>query len=966
MSNLSTQQIDKCVRFCERPSLLRFMQIPQSTQIFGDFEGARAISASSVSSIEIYRDDAPLFGTGSRVACSGAILCRYARATVGLPCWSPNLVAGSAFCAHCKEIWGDHNSRSSDWFSFDADSMPAAAEFYKPGHKSVLWNNPAMISAKELFSEEITVIKDLLAGSEWELGRDWPGMGFREVSESVLAGAGVLYKDAARSSNPYRRDAWQEQRLKDYLHQMIKAWLRIRATVEPEAFNSHLTELQNMAKNVSKAAMWAVQQKNDEPVLVGPIVAADVMLSGFTAAASTRFSAMVHNAHEEKENCTEIPVFSWGAHVNTLAEWAERIPHAARPRRAAKRHDAGASAASMRTPTKSFYAVTVGLQPGIYDTDAEAKQQRDPSNPTAFRSKRCRSRASAEAFIKANRLSTPVKKVSGGTEDITSPSQVKRWFAAKATMRPGLYAHRQVADSYNVDGKGIIKSFASYVDARKWLEMPAPRFFLETECYQPAKTATQIYAVQGGAAHGVYFDIGEALAAANKGGIFAQFASYDEASVFAQGPPVKDNFVVWVGRTVGIMTQEQCVSATQRLKNAKMRGPLSEDKAFAFWETKAAAAVVVSEPTSPAAPAARQWFYGVQKGRVPGVYKFWKHSDPKKSAEFQVRGVRPNLYAKFSSEQEAKEFVNAGLRASPAAASTAGNKTFAPVQDATSSPRWTPPPNDNKECDLPMCKERHCRRTCLQFEDGSWTLRCAVHTSMSIPAGVRYFGEFTDPAATKATGRRCLKRVQLVSADPRWTPPSNWSRTKLDPPGCAVTSCPRTCLQFDDGAWTSHCAVHTQLTVRADVEYVADHTFVKKTAASQLQAAGKKQALVISLPVDAALANAEASNQTRVFACHTQPGFARVALSFQEAAAGKEDPTASVFGKFKVYIIGKSFRSRAAVAFINSRKAKDDVAAFTRGTQVHRRRCICFPCRHCVCVYAGGRRRGGPDKYSPC
>ena len=285
-------------------------------------------------------------------------------------------MSGSAFCAHCKEIWGDHNSRNSDWFQFKPEEMPAAAQFYKPGHKSVLWNIPAVVNAKELFSEEITVIKDIFAGSDSELERDWPGMGFREVADSILSAAGVLYKDAARSSNPYRRDAWQETRLESYLRSMIKAWLRVRATVESDAFNEHVGELQAMAKKVSKAAMWAIQRGHNEPILLGPIVAADVMLAGFTAAASARFSTLVHNSHKEKENFATMPAFSWGERIEKLAEWASRIPHVVRPRRTVKQRedDDSASTSSMRTPTKSFYAVAVGLVPGIYDTDLEAKK----------------------------------------------------------------------------------------------------------------------------------------------------------------------------------------------------------------------------------------------------------------------------------------------------------------------------------------------------------------------------------------------------------------------------------------------------------------------------------------------------------------------------------------------------------------------------------------------------------------
>ena len=207
---------------------------------------------------------------------------------------------------------------------------------------------------------------------------------------------------------------------------MTKAWLQIRATMEQAELATHLSWLQDAAKSVSKAAMWALQRVDDEPILVGPVVASDVMLAGFTSAANTRFSAVLHNAHEEKESHAQIPDFSWGKNVYTFAKWAANIPYAARPKRVHKQRPEGvrANVSSVRTPTKSYYAVAEGLIPGIYSTDSEVKQQRDPQNPTAFKSKRCRTRELAEAYIRDNQQATPKKSA---TEQVSSPSQVKRW-----------------------------------------------------------------------------------------------------------------------------------------------------------------------------------------------------------------------------------------------------------------------------------------------------------------------------------------------------------------------------------------------------------------------------------------------------------------------------------------------------------------------------------------------------------
>ena len=56
---------------------------------------------------------------------------------------------------------------------------------------------------------------------------------------------------------------------------------------------------------------------------------------------------------------------------------------------------------------------------------------------------------------------------------------MKFWYAAKETSRPGAYAFKHVADSYNVDGTGTVKKFKLLSDARDWLQMPAARTFYE-------------------------------------------------------------------------------------------------------------------------------------------------------------------------------------------------------------------------------------------------------------------------------------------------------------------------------------------------------------------------------------------------------------------------------------------------------------------------------------------------------
>ena len=57
----------------------------------------------------------------------------------------------------------------------------------------------------------------------------------------------------------------------------------------------------------------------------------------------------------------------------------------------------------------------------------------------------------------------------------------------------------------------------------------------------------------------------------------------------------RDTFVVWVGRTVGLMSATQYKAATHLLPCAKFEGPLTEDDAFKVWEQNMAHATVIDD-----------------------------------------------------------------------------------------------------------------------------------------------------------------------------------------------------------------------------------------------------------------------------------------------------------------------------------------------------------------------------------
>ena len=134
----------------------------------------------------------------------------------------------------------------------------------------------------EFFSDEIQVVKDVFEGTDMELDRDWPCLSFRDVATDILIKSGVMHRDADKSRNPYRRDAWEHSYLAEYLREMLGCWLRIRTVIEPDALSREVKALHRTAKAVGLASMWRVQREHRRvPILLGPLVPADIMLSAF-------------------------------------------------------------------------------------------------------------------------------------------------------------------------------------------------------------------------------------------------------------------------------------------------------------------------------------------------------------------------------------------------------------------------------------------------------------------------------------------------------------------------------------------------------------------------------------------------------------------------------------------------------------------------------------------------------------
>ena len=220
MSNAaSTVKIDKLVATLDRPQLLAMLGVDDRSIQIGDNELIRSISASSVNPIVIYKTDVPFLGKIPAGCCSGAIVRRFKNATVGVPCFSQELEAGNKFCDVCSEIWSEHDKHG--FYKLDWNAMPNAAQFYAPAKTGVLWKLPFMSSMEDFFSDEIQVVKDMFDGTDLELERDRPNAGFQEVATDALIKSGVLYRDADKSRNPYRRDGWEHDQLSEYLREML-------------------------------------------------------------------------------------------------------------------------------------------------------------------------------------------------------------------------------------------------------------------------------------------------------------------------------------------------------------------------------------------------------------------------------------------------------------------------------------------------------------------------------------------------------------------------------------------------------------------------------------------------------------------------------------------------------------------------------------------------------------------------
>ena len=673
--SFSQEVLQKLVCSLDRPSLLKALGIPIYSRPVGDSEGVRALDVNLVSGLTSHRQYALFFDEGPSTCCSGARLCRHNRSTVAIPCFA-QLKDGEAYCMHCAELWAETGEEG--YVELNKTKMPYAFSQYELGKRGSLWRDPVVLNAEELFSDTICDLRQVFEGTAGELPTDWPGESFKEVASSILISSGVLHADADRSSKLYRRSKSELKGIGKYLSAMVHDYLRVRAMCPLDVFRDRMRELHRTAKSVGKAAVWALQaERPHDPVLTGPVVAADVMMAAMANACDV-FDTYVENCSDG--TATDKYVLQWGEKVERFKRWAASVAEQPRPKlvpirgpKPASGTAADAAVAGQKspaptpTPTRntrvspeqhSYYAVAVGREPGIYKSAAEARAQTDGFPGNVFM--RCRSKQAAEEFMQKHKKNE---------HDVSAAENRGRvWYAAKDTQRPGIYAHRQVAEAYNRDGSGTIITCATMAQARAAVGLPSVRCYYESAVAEPASTADEasatrtqpeIYGVRGGTENGVYYALSEALAAVvDGGGEYAPFSSDSAAQRFARSRTAEDPnyYVVWVGRMLGVMSAELCIESTQNVPNAKMQGPMGVEEAYRLWvamepESKRIGGGVNDGYHTPNKPQRPRWYYGVAIGRIPGVYLTWQE------AHKQIRGIKRNLHQKFRTRVQAEQFV---------------------------------------------------------------------------------------------------------------------------------------------------------------------------------------------------------------------------------------------------------------------------------------------------------------------
>ena len=545
------RNIDKAFAGFDRPTLLRTLGLDMNSVFVGDITDLRPAVISGARGLTVNQIHASCVDGGARYeCCTGAKLRKHGQTTVTIPCFEVDILEKSSVCQHCYELWGHVNA--DGWFVYD-DSMSAVAHEYENGQSGMLKNWRCMKAVEDKYHDEITAVKDVLQHSPFALATNWPEADFQYLVKEFLLDSAVLFQGSGRSKNPFKRSKREQEAIATFMEQMVPLWLRIRAFVSLKDLHFCVQELQESAQVIAAAATARMQQEFEKsPMYCGALLEADIMLAGFTYAASLVKSCF---EAEPKEKPSSRP--EWGPVVAQLKIWAEGVPEVERPKKLELK-TGGMSTAKKKTPA-AFYAVAVGRMPGIYVSVDMARAQTDRFTKPVW--KRCRSRQEAEDFINAN----------------TAVPSAKTKAPAKSSKK-----YKRV--------KGKQSDSPTRKSARKELF---------AEAAQPdSDVPSQVFAVYSGTSRGVYATFADmSLAVSSGGGKYVVCESEDEAwakieaaaadeyaDAMEEPEPSVESYVVWAGRRVGVMSLQACIQATKDLVGVKMAGPLSEAEANESWQ----------------------------------------------------------------------------------------------------------------------------------------------------------------------------------------------------------------------------------------------------------------------------------------------------------------------------------------------------------------------------------------------
>ena len=523
--------------------------------------------------------------------------------------------------------------------------MGKSAECYKPNKTGVMKKWMEIKGVKGVFEQEVGSAKDVFADSTDELDADFPDMTFEQLFKEILNDSGVLFADAGRSRNPYRRSAAQQTNIGQYMQRMVVLWVRVKAAVKPAIFKSFVDKLRGIARRVELAAKWTVQKAfPNYPVFVGPLVCADIMLAGFQMA-DVRYEHQLGRVMQNSGEPRNEKSISVGPVLERIDKWARTAKFVRRVSPAKRKpaekasskaaaatptarnlssafdgaggggksattessrgKDAGgkSNAAAAKTSGKSvFYGVGRGFKPGVYTSWDEANAQ--IKHFSGCRIKKFRSRLNAEQYVK----------------ELQAEPQVV-WWVLKNSRADGEYESKGLASLYNCFSSTMVKRH-SLSAAKRFLGKARIKVYREdaegpgvavvgdaeptgSSASTAAASATtaaaakekqeQFFACKGSDQDGVYRTLKEVLAAVKNGGVFvfevfsteaeaAQYCKPEDADASDAG--LEEVFVVWSRKRTGVMSAAECVKATAGVEGAKAEGPLPRREADTLWRSK--------------------------------------------------------------------------------------------------------------------------------------------------------------------------------------------------------------------------------------------------------------------------------------------------------------------------------------------------------------------------------------------